>query len=114
MRLDPKTEGVLGRYEAARVLLSWFWHLSGMPETGSVLPDAASATTELYLAGDEPVREAIETGFLEHALEEEEYRPLFANWAAHDQLREAWRSALAWGQAHPGFTRGLLSGLVRE
>jgi hypothetical protein len=108
LRLDPQAEGVLGRYEAAQVLLSWFWHLSAMPDTSSTLQEVASAITELYLGGDETVREAIETGFLEHALEEEEYRPLFASWAVHDQLRDAWHSALAWGQAHPGFTRKLL------
>jgi hypothetical protein len=111
IRLDPQMEGVRGRYEAAQVLLSWFWHLSGMPDAGAVLQDAASAITSLYLAGDEGVREAIETGFLEHALEEEEYRTLFASWAEHDDLRDAWRSALAWGQAHPGFTRGLMTRL---
>ncbi len=108
VRLDPEAEGVLGRWEAAQVLLSWFWHLSQMPDTASVLQDTAAAVADLYLASDDGVRTAIETGFLEHALEEEGFRPLFANWAQQDQLRPAWQAALAWGQAHPHFTRNLL------
>jgi hypothetical protein len=35
---------------------------------------------------------------------------LFAGWAQDDRLRQAWQAALAWGEAHPGFTRGLATG----
>ena len=114
VRLDPQAEGILGRYEAAEVLLNWLWHLSSLPGTEAALREVGSGVTELYLAGDHAVREAIETGFLEHALEEEEYRPLFASWAEHDQLKGAWAAALEWGEAHPGFTRELRRGFVGE
>jgi hypothetical protein len=114
LRSDPDLDGVLRRYDAAQVLLRWFWHLSRMPDTASVLEDTAAAVTELYLTGDAAVREVIETGFLEHLLEDEEYRPLFGGWAQRDELRDAWECALAWGKAHPGFTRSLLERTTGE
>jgi hypothetical protein len=39
-------------------------------------------------------------GFLEHALESPELRPLFAHWAGHAEMREAHARALEWGRAH--------------
>jgi hypothetical protein len=85
--------------------VDWFWYLSEMGEAASVLRDTAAAIKNLYLASEAEVRIAIETGFLEHVLEEEEFRPLFADWQHDAQLRESWEAALAWGKAHPGFTR---------
>jgi hypothetical protein len=108
---DPKDGRAFARYEAARVLVGWFQHLSDMPEeTADVLQASAAAVTQLYLGGNDDVKTAIETGFLEHVLEDEEFRPLFSDWAQDDRLREAWNSALAWGKAHPGFTRRLTAG----
>lgn len=106
IRLDPQDGAAFSRYEAARVLVSWFQHLSRLAgDTTPALHDAASAVTQLYLESDAEVRNAIETGFLEHVLEDEEFRPLFSGWAQDHRLREAWQFALAWGEAHPGFTR---------
>jgi len=108
IRLDPQDGVALTRYEAAWTLQAWFDHLAGGPEkAGDVLLETAAAVTRLYLDGDSAVREAIETGFLEHVLEQERLRPLFEHWHADERLREAWQAALAWGEAHPGFTKGL-------
>jgi hypothetical protein len=107
LRLDPEDGVGFSRYQAAWTLLGWFQHLSRLPDTSLILREAASAVTQLYLEGDADVRSAIETGFLEHVLEDQEFRPLFAGWEQDDRLREAWRAALAWGEAHPGFTRSL-------
>jgi hypothetical protein len=107
IRLNPGDGCAFSRYQGAWTLLSWFQHLSRLADTTPVLRDVASAVTQLYLESDAEVRTAIETGFLEHVLEDEEFRPLFAGWAHDNRLREAWHAALAWGEAHPGFTRGL-------
>ena len=107
LRLNPEDGIAFSRYQAAWTLVSWFQHLSRLADTTPVLRDAASAVTQLYLESDTDVRTAIETGFLEHVLEDGDFRPLFAGWEHDNRLREAWRAALAWGEAHPGFTRGL-------
>jgi hypothetical protein len=107
IRLNPEDGAAFSRYQAARVLVSWFQHLSRLADTGPVLRDAASAVTQLFLESHAEVRTAIETGFLEHVLEDGEFHPLFASWEHDNHLREAWQAAMAWGEAHPGFTRGL-------
>jgi hypothetical protein len=108
LRVDPSDDRGLSRYEAAWALVIWFQHLSrAAVDTSTVLREAASAVMQLYLEGDPELQTAIETGFLEHVLEDEEFRPLFSGWADDDRLRSAWESALAWGEAHPGFTRSL-------
>ena len=55
----------------------------------------------------EEITAAIETRFLEHVLEQERLRPWFEDWASDERLRESWEAALAWGKAHPDFTKGL-------
>jgi hypothetical protein len=107
-------EDIPGRWEAAQVLHGWFCRLQEMEEDNSaVLKTAADAITALFLASGEEVRNAIETGFLEHALETAALRPYFEHWSGDDQLREAWNRALEWGKAHPDFTWGLLQQLRR-
>src|SRR5450432_2183888 len=60
---------ILNRWEAAQTLHSWFCHLADMKEDSSaILKRAADAITELFLTSHEDVRNAIEQGFLEHAL----------------------------------------------
>jgi hypothetical protein len=79
-------EGVTGneeieeRFEVAESLYVWFRHLLGMEGTSAVLAGAASAVTNLYLESGEDVRDAIETGFLEHVLETGALRPYFEHW----------------------------------
>jgi hypothetical protein len=104
---DPP-EGIgQGRYEAAGDLESWVDHLSSMDGTGKNLHEIVVAVTKLYLDGNEDVRMAIETGFLEHVLEQVRLRPLFAHWADDEQLKVAWEPALAWGKAHPNYMKGI-------
>jgi len=112
IRLNPEKEIAFSRYEAAWTLVSWFQHLSRLEDTISILRDAASAITQLYLESDAEVRAAIETGFLEHVLEDEEFHPLFAGWAHDDRLQETWQAAMVWGKAHPDCTRDLNKNLI--
>ncbi len=104
-------EEVEGRWEAARTLHAWFCQLAEQEDTGEVLRNAANAVTELFLAGGNDVRAAIEQAFLEHALEMAALRPYFEHWSGDARLRETWERALQWGKAHPEFTWGLLKQL---
>ena len=103
------SDDVQGRWEATQSLHAWFCHLMEMDEDNSfILKQAANAITDLFLAGDDDIRNAIEQGFLEHALEMPALRPYFEHWSNHDQLSNAWKRALQWGEAHPNFVWGLL------
>lgn len=105
-------EQIPNRYEATQDLHAWFCHLAEMDEDNTeILKRAAGAITELYLASDADVRNAIEAGFLEHALEMTALWPYFESWSADTRLSGAWHRALEWGKAHPEFTWGLLKQL---
>jgi hypothetical protein len=105
---EDRTDGLtLTRYEAAAELEGWFDQLAERDDTHDVAQRVATAVTDLFLAGDASTRGAIETGFLEHVLEQRSQRSLFAHWAHDERLQDAWRHALAWGEAHPNFLKGL-------
>lgn len=105
---------IQGRYEAAQTLHVWFRHLGGMDGTSGVLTTAANGVMNLYLEGGEDIRVAIETGFLEHALETAALRAYFEHWASDSRLQPAWSRALEWGEAHPDYTAGLFQELHRK
>jgi hypothetical protein len=107
IREDPQEDELPTRYDAAGELEGWFDYLSERAAADSALGEIVTAVTQLFLDSDEDVQRAIETGFLEHVLEQERFRPLFAHWANDERLREAWDCALAWGEAHPNFTKTL-------
>jgi hypothetical protein len=107
IRENPQDDVALTRYEAAGELEAWFDQLAHMKDTREILQSAVDAVTTLFLVGDDDVRRAIETGFLEHLFEQTPMRPLFSHWAHDERLQEAWRLALAWGKAHPNFTKSL-------
>jgi hypothetical protein len=95
------------RYEAAASLHVWFRHLATVDGTSSVLTAAAEAIKNAYLESGDDVRAAIETGFLEHALETAALRPYFEKWSSDSRLEPAWKRALKWGEAHPDYMDGL-------
>jgi hypothetical protein len=101
------------RFEAARSLHLWFCHLAEMEDASTVLAGAARAVTQLFLASGEDVRNAIETGFLEHVLETAALRPYFEHWSSDPRLKEAWEHAMEWGEAHPDYTRTLFKNLQK-
>ena len=68
---------ILERYEAAMMLHGWFRQIVGMKDSVQVLNAAAKSVTDMYLRSREDVRVAIETGFLEHALETAALRRYF-------------------------------------
>jgi len=99
------------RYETAGSLCLWFHHLLEMQDTSAILATAAHAVTELFLTSGEDIREAIETGFLEHVLETAGLRPYFESWSSDPLLKVAWEHAMEWGKAHPDYTWRLLQRL---
>lgn len=106
-------EEIQERFEAAEPLHVWFRHLLGMEDTSAVMSGAAKAVTDLYLESGEDVRDAIETGFLEHALETTALRPYFQHWASDPRLHSAWNRAVEWGKAHPDYMANLYRRLQR-
>lgn len=107
-------ERISNRWEACGSLHIWLRHLLGMGDSSEILHSTAKAVTELFLAGNQEMRDTIETAFLEHALETEALRPFFEHWASDSRLQEAWSRALAWGKAHPDFSWDLLQQIPRE
>ena len=99
---------IQNRFEAAQTLQVWFVHLVQMEGTSAILTRVVRAITDLFLIGDEGIRNAIETGFLEHALETASLQPYFEYWARDARLRPAWERAIEWGKAHPDWMSGLL------
>jgi hypothetical protein len=117
IREDPDESVALTRYQAAGELEGWFDLLAAHEDTHAIAHGVAAAVTDLFLTGDAATRGAIETGFLEHVLEQRSLRSFFAHWAHDERLQDAWRHALAWGDAHPNFMKGLreqLRGLAAE
>ncbi len=109
-----ESEEIKGRWEAAQTLHAWFRKLVETKDTREILIGAAHAVTELFLTSGDEIQNAIEQGFLEHALETAALRPHFEYWSKDERLRAAWSRALEWGEAHPDFTWGLLQELRRK
>jgi len=107
VREDPADGVALTRFEAAAVLEQWFSQLAACEDTVALAQGVAAAVTDLFLDSDPRTRNAIETGFLEHVLEQRSLRGLFAHWQHDDRLHDAWRHATAWADAHPNFMKGL-------
>jgi exonuclease V gamma subunit len=104
--MDVETTRAIGDL-ASRIdqLEAWFDHLAGVEDGDESLQIIVDAVTDLFLEGDQEIRRAIETGFLEHILEQEALGPRFKHWARDERLIEAWQLALAWGRSHPDFMK---------
>ena len=97
---DPQEPECLSRYEAAHLLV----RLAEECEVNGACSDLkqlVDAVTEAYLNGDDDVRTAIETGFLEHAFEHAPLVPYFSHWKDEPDLNAAHILAIEWASAHP-------------
>ncbi len=101
------------RYEAAGILHGWLRQLLQGGDCDDVIRSVAFSVTQLFLTSGEDICDAIETGFLEHALESAGLRPYFDHWSRDPRLREAWDRASEWGKAHPDFSWNQLQELRR-
>jgi hypothetical protein len=89
-------------FSAAHELAAWLKHLSGIPGGEPHIRRMSAALAEAFRRADGVTQNRIETGTLEHVLEEPALRPFFAQWASDPTLAEAYGHALAWGEAHEG------------
>ena len=89
-------EEIESRWEAAATLHFWLRHLLEKGDSSDVITGVAEVITDLFLTNEE-VCDAIEMGFLEHALETSALRPYFEHWSRDER-------ALEWGKAHPDYT----------
>ena len=92
---------ILSRFEAAdelsRTLKLW---VDSPRKYGPSISVLIRNITSLYVKGDNKLRNAIETGFLEHAFEKPEVVGLFAAWERDPILCESFVAAKQWGESH--------------
>jgi hypothetical protein len=98
IREDPDGEWPHPRYVAGHAVVAW---MLGHWRRGELEPRDVevwkSWIRDLYLMGDEKVRDAVVNGILEHLFEERAMRKLFADWREHPELRVAYELACEWG-----------------
>lgn len=99
---DELVDYLHSRYAAARdlQLLLEFMFDRGEPRMQEVAL-LVKRVTETYLGGDEALRLAIETGFLEHVLERKDLVSLFQSWRNDPEMAAGYEMSLQWGLAHP-------------
>jgi len=82
---DPDGGIALSRYEAAGELERWFDYLAERGDAHDIVQGVVIAVTDLFLSSDDDIRRAIETGFLEHVMEQRTLRHWFSHWAYDDR-----------------------------
>ena len=88
-------------FEAAHDLVRWFeWYVRVTGEDDELILPIVARIAQYYREHDHHVRNGIETGFLEHALELPRNRRFFADWSRDPDLAEGYNAALSWGLAH--------------
>lgn len=91
---------VHSRFEAARELCRLLSHWEGLHDKPEkAIEILVEGVTESFLAGDRLRRNAIETGFLEHVLEESRLAKLFGKWKSDPILKEAYDAAKCWADS---------------
>jgi hypothetical protein len=99
---NPPSDGFIHTgFEAAHELAAWLKHLVRRGDTENVIRDVIARVALAYRNGDDPTRNRIETGTIEHALELAVLRPFFDAWANDAALKAAHARSLEWGLAHP-------------
>jgi hypothetical protein len=90
-----------GGYEAAWELASCLkqWRTRG-GRAAAVIRGVVVDLEKLYRRGDAAMRNRILCGVLEHAFEDPAVRPYFTKWDRDDELREVYKLATDWGNAH--------------
>ena len=90
-----------GGFEAAWELAACLkqWHQRGGKGPAAVR-GVAIELEKLYREGDPALQNRILCGVLEHAFEEPAVRRYFSGWQRDIELREIYRLALEWGEAH--------------
>jgi hypothetical protein len=97
---NPLTGDYLyGRYEAGLVMPAWIKHLwNKRPQTEKILGKVRDTLAEVYLCGDQDIRECIMYAVLEHVFADKDIVVLFKNWKKKLHLREAYDTALEYAK----------------
>lgn len=92
------------RFEAARELVDLFETLANRKSkcvwSSDLLTLLINSITGAFVAGDNSLRNVIETGFLEHVFEVKSNRHYFSHWNC-EPFADSYKASLKWGQAHP-------------
>ena len=86
-------------FEAAWEFAAWLKHMNSIGED-PIVKHAALELEALFRRGDPDTRVRIETGALEHILEEPALRGHFTHWENDSELAPTFRRSLEWGRAH--------------
>lgn len=101
MAANPHFDYGLSRYEAAREVYALFRRAPQEWVDDGFLPRVKDRLAALYRKSDADVRLAIETGALEHILEETRWQRFFEDWQSDPLLKEAYDRAMEWALQHP-------------
>jgi hypothetical protein len=93
-------EYVHSGFEAAWELAAWLKHLRTLQGTEKVIAHVVRDLEELYRRSDAKTRNRIETGAVEHILEDKRLRKFFLHWREDPELTAAYELCLEWGKAH--------------
>lgn len=97
LREDPRGEYAPSRYLAAHALVNWYRRMRADPQVApDVLARARRMLREEYEQGDQPEKECIVRGALEHLFEDPAVREEFSDWRTEPALRIAYEEALRW------------------
>jgi hypothetical protein len=83
----PTDEYLQSGFEAGCSLAAWLKHLQGIPGTANVIGHVADQLALLYKKLDPAGRNRLETGALEHILEQPALRVYFESWQRDPILR---------------------------
>lgn len=90
-----------GGFEAAWELAAALKHWRKLDiRIGRLVRGVALDLEKIYRRGDAATKNRVLCGVLEHALEDPALRPHFADWERSEDLSEAHRLAMEWGEAH--------------
>lgn len=97
----PAGDHLHGGFEAAWELAATIkhWRRSG-GNLANLIRGVARDLEKLYRRAEPATQNRILCGVLEHAFEDPAVRPYFANWERDAELRDAYKLALEWGNAH--------------
>jgi hypothetical protein len=93
-------EHIHSGFEAAWELAAWLKHLRAIEGTEKIISRVVRDLENLYRRSDPETRNRIETGAVEHILEDRSLRKYFSHWRDDPELRSAYELCLEWGKAH--------------
>lgn len=96
-------EYALNRYEAAGTLVNFYKGLKKDKRVPKRMIDTVkSMLKEVYMEGNEDIRECVINGFLEHIFEDVQIQADFSDWKNNEVLKEAYDQALKWANWQRG------------